>query len=61
MLSAYEQERLDTIARNQAFLDAIGPGNNKPILTLKNNHKRSYDTDHGDEQQPTHVHTYTYT
>ena len=35
MLSAYEQERLDNIARNQAFLDAIGLGEDKPSLIPK--------------------------
>ena len=35
MLSAYEQERLDNIARNQAFLDAIGLGDDKPALFPK--------------------------
>ena len=35
MLSAYEQERLDNIARNQAFLDAIGLGDDKPALIPK--------------------------
>lgn len=35
MLSAYEQKRLATIARNQAFLDAIGLGEDKPSLIPK--------------------------
>jgi hypothetical protein len=52
MVSAYEQERLDNIAPNEAFLDAIGLGNGKPGLIAKNNKKWSYDTDYGDDQQP---------
>ena len=32
MLSPYEREQLDNIARNEAFLDAIGLGNDKPGL-----------------------------
>ena len=32
MLSPYEREQLDNIARNEAFLDAIGLGNGKPGL-----------------------------
>jgi hypothetical protein len=48
-----EQEHLDNIARSEAFLDAIGLGNGNPGLIPKKNNKRSYDTDDGDDQQPT--------
>ena len=52
MLSAYEQERLDNIARNQAFLDAIGLGEAKPALILKKKvTKRSRDDT--DDEVPT--------
>ena len=43
MLSAYEQERLDNIARNEAFLDQIGLGNDKPKLIPTKN-KRAHNT-----------------
>jgi hypothetical protein len=50
MLSAYEQERLDNIARNQAYLDAIGLGEDKPALIPKKKvTKRSRDDTDGDE------------
>ena len=54
MLSAYEQERLDNIARNQAFLDAIGLGEAKPALTPKKKvTKRSRDDTDDDDEGPT--------
>ena len=54
MLSAYEQERLDNIARNQAFLDAIGLGEAKPALILKKKvTKRSRDDADDDDEGPT--------
>ena len=50
MLSAYEQERLDNIARNNAFLDAIGLGENKPALIPKKKvTKRCHDDADDDE------------
>ena len=53
MLSAYEQERLDNIARNQTFLDAIGLGEDKPALIPKKKvTKRSRD-DTDDDEEPT--------
>ena len=53
MLSAYEQERLDNLARNQAFLDAIGLGEDKPALIPKKKvTKRSRD-DTDDDEGPT--------
>ena len=51
MLSAYEQERLDNIAKNQAFLDAIGLGNDKPDLIPKKKNKRCRDDT--DDEEPT--------
>ena len=53
MLSAYEQERLDNIARNQAFLDAIGLGDANPALVpkTKNTKRCRYDT--VDDEGPT--------
>ena len=54
MLSAYEQERLDNIARNQAFLDAIGLGEAKPALIPKKKvTKRSRDDTDDDDEGPT--------
>ena len=53
MLSAYEQERLDNVARNQAYLDAIGLGNDKPdLIPKKKNNKRGRD-DTDDDEEPT--------
>ena len=50
MLSAYEQERLDNIARNNAFLDTIGLGENKPALIPKKKvTKRCHDDADDDE------------
>ena len=53
MLSAYEQERLDNIARNQAFLDAIGLGDDKPDLIPKKKNKRCRDDTDDDDEGPT--------
>ena len=53
MLSAYEQERLDNIAKNQAFLDAIGLGNDKPDLIPKKKNKRCRDDTDDDDGGPT--------
>ena len=49
MLSAYEQERLANIARNEAFLDQIGLGNDNPkLIATKTKRVRSTSTDDND-------------
>ena len=53
MLSAYEQERLDNIARNQAFLDAIGLGEDKPALIPKKKNTKRCRDDTVDDEGPT--------
>ena len=53
MLSAYEQERLDNIARNQAFLDAIGLGEDKPALVPKTKNTKRCRDDTVDDEGPT--------
>ena len=50
MLSAYEQERLNNIAKNKAFLDALGLGDDKPALIPKKKvTKRCHDDADDDE------------
>jgi hypothetical protein len=53
MLSAYELERLDNIARNQAFLDAIRLGDDKADLIPKKKNKRCRDDTEDDDEGPT--------
>ena len=49
MLSAYEKERLANIARNEAFLDQIGLGNDNPkLIATKTKRVRSTSTDDND-------------
>ena len=52
MLSAYEQERLDNIARNNAFLDTIGLGENKPALIPKKKVTKRCHDDADDDDAP---------